>query len=90
MLRPLPTWLSVVHWIIIVNLAIQVAYGSFQVFVVTAPAGVHGPLWGAAASLPFEAMMVRRAYASETWQAIVGLSLYLGVTEILPRRRGNP
>ena len=37
-------------------------------------------------SMPFEQMITRRAYASETWLAIVGLSLYVGITEILPRR----
>ena len=29
--------------------------------------------------------MTRRLYASETWIAIVGLSLYLAITEIAPR-----
>ena len=52
-------------------------------FVVTG--GHTGPLATAANEIPFELMMTRRLYASETWIAIAGLSLYLGVTEILPR-----
>jgi len=76
----------IAHWVIIVNLAIQVAYGGYMVFVVMRPEGVTGPLWAAAQQVPHDFMMVRRAYAAETWLAIVGLSLYLGVTEILPRR----
>ncbi|PKN57498.1 MAG: hypothetical protein CVU56_10890 [Deltaproteobacteria bacterium HGW-Deltaproteobacteria-14] len=79
----------IVHWVIIVNLAIQVLYGAYMVFVVMRPEGVSGPLWAAANAVPHDLMMVRRAYASETWLAIVGLSLYLGVTEILPRRLGR-
>jgi hypothetical protein len=82
----LPIWLLLIHWVIILNLAIQVCYGGYMVFVVTAPEGVSGPLWAAARSMPFEQMITRRAYASETWLAIVGLSLYIGITEILPRR----
>lgn len=85
-LPKLPTWLLAIHIIILINLAVQVAYGAYMVFVVTAPEGTSGPLWGAARAMPFEQMMTRRAYAAETWQAIVGLSLYVGLTEILPRR----
>ena len=84
--RPLPNWLLIIHWIIIINLLIQVCYGGYMVFIVTAPEGVSGPLWGAARAMPFEQMIVRRAYASETWIAIGALSLYIGLTEILPRR----
>ncbi len=82
----LPLGWRIVHWIILVNLAIQVAYGAWMVFVVMRPEGVDGPLYAAALQLPHDFMMVRRAYAAETWQAIVGLSLYVGLTEILPRR----
>jgi hypothetical protein len=89
-LGKLPLWLLAIHWIIIINLAIQVGYGAFMVFVVTAPDGVSGPLWGAAKTMPFEQMITRRAYATETWIAIGALSLYIGLTEILPRRlRGS-
>ncbi len=79
------TW-RILHWIIIVNLLIQVAYGAYMVFFVVTFAGVDGPLASAASEVPFEWMATRRLYAIETWIAIVGLSLYLGLTEILPRR----
>ena len=84
--RALSLGWRLIHWIIILNFAIQVVYGGYMVFVVMKPVGVTGPLWAAAQQLPHEFMMVRRAYALETWMAIVGLSLYVGITEILPRR----
>ena len=77
--------LLLIHWFIIINFAIQVFYGAFQVFVVLAPGGQIGPLFGVAPDLPYEEMMVRRAYALETWVAITGLCLYLAITEINPR-----
>ena len=78
-----PFW-RVIHWVVIVNLAIQVGYGAYMVFFVVTGEG-SGPLWGQALQMPFEKMVTRRLYATETWIAIVGLSLYLGITEILPR-----
>lgn len=74
-----------IHWIIIINFAIQIAYGAFMTFVVMAPKGVSGPLWAKAANVPFQPMVVRRLYASETWIAICGLAIYLALTEIGPR-----
>ena len=47
--------------------------------------GHSGPLGAAAGDIPFELMVTRRLYASETWIALAGLSLYIGITEILPR-----
>lgn len=88
----LPLWWLVVHWGIIINFALQVGYGAYMVFVVVVPKGVKGPLAQAATKVPFELMTTRRLYASETWVAIVGLSLYLAITEIAPRlwlRRGQ-
>ena len=82
----LPTWLLALHWVIIANLLVQVLYGSYMVFFVMQPEGVRGPLAENAMNIPHEFMMVRRAYAAETWIAIAGLSLYLGITEILPRK----
>ena len=76
----------ILHWIIIVNLVIQVAYGAYMVFGVVTFESVEGPLATAAKQVPFELMATRRLYAIETWIAIVGLSVYLGLTEILPRR----
>jgi len=78
-------WL-LIHAVIIINLLIQIFYGAWMVFVEVRPEGVSGPLFGAANSIPVEMMMVRRAYAIETWIAIGALSIYLGITEILPRR----
>jgi len=84
-LQALPPLWRVVHWVIIANFLVEIAYGAYMVFfVVTGSA--PGPLFGEATQLPFEQMMVRRQYALETWVAIGGLSLYLAITEILPRR----
>ncbi len=83
----LPWWLRVVHAAIIANLAIQCLYIVWQVFVVLQPPGVIGPLFGAAIALPPEIMLARRTYAQEGWMAFCGLALYLGVTEVAPRRR---
>ncbi len=75
-----------VHLLIIVNFLLEIGYAGFMVFVVLRPEEVNGPLFGAARSLPFEEMMVRRQYAIESWIAMTGLSLYLGMTEVLPRQ----
>lgn len=75
-----------IHWVIIINFAAQIIYGGYMVFIVMKPEGITGPLWAAAQQMPHEFMMVRRAYAHETWLAIIGLSLYVGITEVLPRR----
>ena len=83
--RPLPTFLRILHWVIIVNFVLQIGYGFAMVFFVVTP-GTAGPLAGAAADIPFELMTTRRLYASETWIAITGLSIYLAITEILPRQ----
>ena len=76
--------IRLIHWVIILNLVIQSAYGTYMIFFVVNN-GHSGPLGSAAASIPFELMVTRRLYASETWIAMVGLSLYIGLTEILPR-----
>ena len=81
------TFLLIIHYIIIINFALQIFYGAFQVFVVLAPGGQTGPLFGAATSLNYEAMVIRRLYAIETWIAITGLSIYLALTEINPRMK---
>lgn len=84
--RKLPWYLLAVHWFIIVNLVVQCAYGSFQVFYVLQPEGTAGPMFGRAMEIPFELMMARRTYALESWVAFVGLAVYLALTEIVPRR----
>ncbi len=82
----LPAPLRVLHWLIIVNFVLQIGYGAGMVFFVVRPDDVSGPLYGAASAVPFELMVTRRLYALETWVAIAGLAIYLGLTEVLPRR----
>ena len=84
--KPPMIW-RLLHWIIIFNLLIQIAYASYMVFFVVTPAEASGPLLGAAETLPFEKMVTRRLYAIECWIAIAGLSIYLAITEIGPRFR---
>ena len=84
-MRALPKFWRAVHAVIIVNFLVQIIYGTYMVFFVVTGGGI-GPKFGAATEMPFEPMMVRRAYATETWIAIVGLAIYLAITEILPRR----
>ena len=84
-MKPLPTWAYWLHGLIIANLAIQCLYGAYMVFVVFAP-GSPGPLGLAALEVDQNLMVNRRLYAQETWIALGSLSIYLGVTEILPRR----
>lgn len=76
-------WMKILHWGIIINFLQQIGYGFYMVFFVAGGGG--GPLFGRAGSLTFEEMMTRRMYAMETWVPIVGLSIYLGVTVMLPR-----
>lgn len=83
---PLPPWLVWTHRLFIGNLLFQMFYASWQVFVVLQPAGQIGPAFGRAVDIPFEMMIVRRAYALEGWVAFGILAVYIGVTEIVPRR----
>ncbi len=80
-----PPWRTL-HLLIIATFLAQCAYIGWQVFVVLRPPGVHGPLWGRALDIDHELLVARRLYSQEGWQALVGLTLYLAVTEILPRR----
>ncbi len=83
-------WL-IIHWVIIVNFLIEIAYAGYQVFFVVRPEGSGvGPLGSAASGIDFEMMVTRRLYASEAWIAIAGLAIYLAVTEMLPRRWPTP
>ena len=79
--------LYTIHLIIILNFAFEIFYGAYQVFVVLAPEGQAGPLFGGATQISYEDMVVRRLYALETWIAIAGLSIYLALTEINPRMK---
>ncbi len=76
-------FLMLLHWVIIINFALEIGYGSYMVFFVVGEGG--GPLMGAAASLDHDVMVTRRLYALETWIAMTGLSIYLAFTEIIPR-----
>ena len=61
-----------------------------MVFFVMQPPGTAGPLLfnpGAVDRIDAEFLMVRRMYALEAWVALGALALYVGLTEILPRRR---
>ena len=87
-LPSLPRFWRVVHLVIILNFLIEILYATYMVFFVLT-AGSVGPLFGGASDMPFEQMMVRRQYALESWVAIAGLSIYLAITEVLPRRLGR-
>lgn len=81
----LPWLLRALHLVILANFFAEMAYAAWMIFFVVVP-GVSGPLGGAATQLPFETMTTRRLYAVEFWLATVGFSLYVAITEILPRR----
>jgi hypothetical protein len=82
----LPAWLTVTHWVLILNMVGQIVYISWQVFVVLQPEGTFGPVFGAAKTMDPALFAARRAYAVEGWLAFIGLAIYLAVTEVLPRR----
>jgi hypothetical protein len=81
----LPLGLKILHWVIIVNFAVNMFYGAYMVFVGMAPEGHVGPLWSAAKTMDPELLMIRRLYAIEFWISTAGLAIYLAVTEYLPR-----
>ncbi|HHO49983.1 MAG TPA: hypothetical protein ENK18_03715 [Deltaproteobacteria bacterium] len=76
----------VLHGIIIGTLALESLYAGFQVFIVLQPEGMVGPLLFGATEVPLELLIVRRMYAIEAWLAFAALAIYLGLTEVLPRR----
>ena len=77
--------LLLVHWVIIVNFAVEILYGGYMVFFVVVPENVTGPLFEAAKSIDPHLMTTRRLYALEVWVATAGLAIYLAITEIGPR-----
>ena len=83
--HPIPLALRILHVILLANFASNIFYCAYQVFVVLAPNGHIGPLWGAAQDLPTELVVKRRLYAIEFWVTIGGGSVYLALTEWLPR-----
>lgn len=76
-------WLRVLHWVIIINFIIEIGYGMYMVFF--AVGGSRWPLMARAVETPIEVILKRRLYGIETWIAIAGLSIYLALTEFLPR-----
>jgi hypothetical protein len=88
--RPLPAAWRLLHLGLVATFVAQCAYIGWQVFVVLRPPGVLGPLWGHALDIDHDLLVARRLYSQEGWQALVGLALYLAVTEILPRRWPAP
>lgn len=85
-----PLWVKIVHGLILLNFITGMAYAGFVVFVILAPEGGGGPLWGRAAEVPMELLAKRRLYALEFWVAFSGFAIYLALTELLPRMRVNP
>ncbi|MBO6935895.1 MAG: hypothetical protein JJ863_13005 [Deltaproteobacteria bacterium] len=85
-----PLWVTIVHGLILLNFISGMAYAGFVLFVILAPEGGGGPLWGRAAEVPMELLAKRRLYALEFWVAFSGFAIYLALTELLPRMRANP
>lgn len=75
------------HYTIIGVLAVEGLYCLGQLVWVLQPEGVVGPLFGAAATIDPDLLVARRLYAIEGWLSLVGLALYVGLTEVAPRRR---
>lgn len=76
-------WWRVLHVFIILLFATEISYGFFQVFF--AVGGERYPLFMRAVETPIEIILKRRLYAVEVWIAMSGLSVYLALTEFLPR-----
>jgi hypothetical protein len=84
-----PLWVKIVHGLILLNFITGMAYAGFVVFVILAPEGGGGPLWGRAAEVPMELLAKRRLYALEFWVAFSGFAIYLALTELVPRMRAS-
>lgn len=74
----------VVHWAIVLNLAIGFVAACYMVFVVFAPQGHTGPLLERARDMPIEPFLKRRLYALEAWVTFGFLSVYLALTWLRP------
>lgn len=81
---------KLLHYAIIATLALQGLYCLGQLLFVLSPPDVAGPLFSAAATIDHDLLVARRLYSIEGWIALVGLAIYLGITEVLPRRRADP
>lgn len=75
--------LRILHGVIIINFLAEIMYGTYMVFF--AVGGSRWPLMASAVDTPIEIILKRRLYAIETWIAISGFAIYLGLTEFLPR-----
>ena len=73
---------KIIHWVIIIVFIVSIAYGAFQMFFVVGGGGI---LFFRATTISFEDLVARRLYAIETWVQIVGLAIYLAITEFYPR-----
>ena len=80
-------WTKWAHWALIIFLGHECLYAGYMVFFVLRPEGSVGPLLSQALTIPFELMVTRRLYALEAWVTGGMLVLYLGITEIYPRRK---
>lgn len=75
---------KILHWFFILNFVAEILYSAYQLFFVV---GGGSPLFHRAQEISFELLVKRRLYAIETWIAIAGLSIYLAITEIIPRMK---
>jgi hypothetical protein len=78
---------KILHWFLIIILLAEGLYGFYMVFFVIG--GSKWPLFAKAVDTPVEVILKRRLYAIETWIALGALTVYLAITEILPRRSNH-
>jgi hypothetical protein len=76
-------WWKVLHWILIIVFLQGALYAAYMMFFVV---GGGGPLFHRAVNIPAETIFVRRLYAYEFYLNAIGLAIYLGITEIIPRK----
>lgn len=67
---------KVLHWIIVVNFVLEIAYGAIQVFFILGGGGI---LFGGSETVDQDLFVRRRLYAIETWIAVTGLAIYLAI-----------
>lgn len=76
----------ILHWIIILWFLGGIIYSGYQWIFVLNP-GFFGILGTGATEITFEEMVTRRLYAMEAWIEIIGLVIYLALTEFVPRQK---
>lgn len=76
-------WWRVLHWGIIIFFLQAALYAAYMLFFVV---GGGGPLFHRAVDIPTETIFVRRLYAYEFYLNTAGLAIYLGITEIIPKK----